>query len=101
MSDNFVLKNIFLNKKIGSQETQILLEVDIIVPDIKPDMASILQTQSDIFIEKTNILQDKINFIGKLNIQILYIAKLEDVINNLYLKNYLKPKIFPQTKEAS
>ena len=101
MSDNFVLKNIFLNKKIGSQETQILLEVDIIVPDIKPDMASILQTQSDIFIEKTNILQDKINFIGKLNIQILYIAKLEDVINNLYLKNYLKPKIFPQTKEVS
>ena len=43
MSDNFVLKNIFLNKKIGSQETQILLEVDIIVPDVKPDMASILQ----------------------------------------------------------
>ena len=75
MSDSLIMKNIFLNKKVGSQETQILLEGDIIVPDVKPDMASILQTQSDIFIEKTNVLQDKINFIGKLNIQILYLAK--------------------------
>ena len=75
MSDDLIMKNIFLNKKVGSQETQILLEGDIIVPDVKPDMASILQTQSDIFIEKTNVLQDKINFIGKLNIQILYLAK--------------------------
>ena len=78
MSDNLVMKNIFLNKKIGSQETQILLEGDIIVPDVKPDMVSILQTQSDVFIEKTSILQDKINFIGKLNIQILYLAKLNE-----------------------
>ena len=75
MSDDLIMKNIFLNKKVGSQKTQILLEGDIIVPDVKPDMASILQTQSDIFIEKTNVLQDKINFMGKLNIQILYLAK--------------------------
>lgn len=87
MTYDLIKKNVAFNKKIGSQETQILLEGDIIVPDIKPDIELILQTQNNIFIEKTIISQDKINFIGKLSIQILYLAKANQ--NKIYAINHL------------
>jgi len=84
---DLIKKNIYLDKKIGEQSSQILLEGDIIVPDVKPDMASILQAYENIIIEKTELMQDKINFIGKLDINILYIDKSSDAqvysINNL------------------
>ena len=87
MTYDLIKKNVALNKKIGSQETQILLEGDIIVPDIKPDIELILQTQNNIFIEKTIISPDKINFTGKLNIQILYLAKGNQ--NKIYAINHV------------
>lgn len=78
MANDLVTDKIFLDKKIGSESSQILVEGDIIVPDVKPDMASILQTEANIIIEKTELMQDRINFIGHLDLQVLYIAKSSD-----------------------
>lgn len=75
MSNDIVREKITLDQNIGEETTQILLEGDIIVPDIKPDMSVILQADSEINIERTEVSSDRINYIGKLNIQVLYIAK--------------------------
>lgn len=75
MSNDIVREKIILDQNIGEETTQILLEGDIIVPDIKPDMSIILQADSEIVIDRTEVSPDRINYIGKLNIQVLYLAK--------------------------
>jgi FOG: LysM repeat len=85
MANELITNKIFLDEKIGTQSTQVLIEGDIIVPDIKPDMASILQTEANIIIDKTEIMQNKINFIGHLDLHVIYIAKSTD--NPIYSIN--------------
>jgi len=75
MPNELITDKIFLNKKAGRESTQILLEGDMIVPDIKPDMSSLLQTEANIIIDKTEVMQDRINFVGHLDLHVLYIAK--------------------------
>lgn len=70
-----VREKIVLNKHIGREMTQVLLEGDIIVPDIKPDMASVLKTEAEIVIPKVNPLAGRISYSGKLVIKILYMAR--------------------------
>jgi len=68
-------EKITLDQKIGKETTQILLEGDIIVPDIKPDMAVVLQAEAKANISRTEVSADRINFIGKLDLHILYLAR--------------------------
>lgn len=75
---DIIKKEIILDKSIGKETTQILLEDDIIVPDTKPDMSLMLQADANIIIEKTETSVDRINLVGKLNIQILYLARGSD-----------------------
>ena len=70
-----VREKIVLNKHIGREKSQVLLEGDIIVPDIKPDIASVLKTEATIVISKTNAMANRISYSGKLAIKILYMAK--------------------------
>lgn len=78
MSNELIKERIVLNQNIGRETTQILLEGDIIVPDVKPDIAVLLKTDGDVFFDKTDVLTDRINFFGKLNVRILYLAKGND-----------------------
>lgn len=66
---------IILENKIGKRSLQVLLEGDVIVPDVKPDMSAILQTQANVIIDNTEILTDKVNCTGRLEIQVLYMSK--------------------------
>ena len=70
-----IKKELALDKSIGNEIFQILLEDDIIVPDIKPDMSVILQTDAVIAIDKVETAIDRINLSGKINIQVLYLAR--------------------------
>ncbi|MDR3240137.1 MAG: DUF3794 domain-containing protein [Clostridiales bacterium] len=78
MSNQLVREKIYLDQSIARESTQILLEGDIIVPDAKPDMALMLQTDAKVAIERTEISLDRVNFIGKLELEVLYIAKGPD-----------------------
>jgi len=75
MAHQLVKEKISLDQTIGRESTQILLEGDMIVPDVKPDMALLLQTDAKIAIERAEVSTDRVNFIGKLDLQALYIAK--------------------------
>ena len=70
-----VRESIQLEQRIGREKTQILLEGDIIVPDVKPDMAVLLQTEADVCIDKWELSTDRVNFTGRLDFQVLYLAK--------------------------
>jgi len=75
MANELVREKIFLDQSVGKESTQILLEGDIIVPDVKPDMALLLQTEPKVIIERLEVSTDRVNFIGQLSISVLYIAK--------------------------
>jgi len=78
MENQLVREKIYLDQNINRESTQILLEGDIIVPDVKPDMAQILSTDARVLIEKTEVSADRVNFIGKMDLGVLYIAKGPD-----------------------
>ncbi len=70
-----VKESIKIDKCVGKESSQILIEGDIIVPDVKPDMEKILQTDSFVCIESFDIINSRISFKGKLSIDLMYIAK--------------------------
>jgi len=78
MSLEQIKEKIVLDFKLDKETTQILMEGDIIVPDVKPDMAIILKTDSDVSFDRIDVSQDRVNFVGKLDIQMLYQAKGSD-----------------------
>jgi len=69
---------VYLDQIKGNEEVQIMLEGDIIVPDSKPDMALLLQTEEKVVIDRAEAGQDRVNYIGRLNISVLYVAKAAD-----------------------
>jgi hypothetical protein len=75
MMHELMKEKIMLDVKAGRETMQVLLEGDVIVPDIKPDMALILQTDAKVNINSAETTLDRINFLGKLDIQVLYLAR--------------------------
>ncbi|MCL2841192.1 MAG: DUF3794 domain-containing protein [Defluviitaleaceae bacterium] len=73
-----VREQVFLDQSVGNEEVQIMLEGDLIVPDIKPDMALLLQTEEQIIIDRTESGVDRVNYVGRLDLNILYVAKAAD-----------------------
>ena len=78
MSNELIREKIVLDKDMGREVVQVLIEGDIIVPDVKPDMAVMLQADSKISIDKVQLSSERINYMGKLSIQVLYLAKGND-----------------------
>lgn len=67
MKDSFSMLQ--MNPK---ETTQILLEEDILVPDIKPDLSKIIFIEGKIKIMDKSISNEKVNVTGKLQLKILY-----------------------------
>jgi len=64
-----------IDRCIGREGSQVIIEGDIIVPDVKPDMENVLQSDETVFIESFDIVNGRISFKGKLNIELIYISK--------------------------
>ncbi len=75
MYKELVKERTALDQKIGRQTTQVLIEGDLIVPDSKPDMSVVLQADAGTTIDRIELSQDRINFMGKLDISLLYLAR--------------------------
>ncbi|MCL2753491.1 MAG: DUF3794 domain-containing protein [Defluviitaleaceae bacterium] len=69
-----VRENITINKHIGEGRSQLLLEGDIIVPDVKPDISSILRAEANISVSRASASVGRIAYNGKMNINVLYLA---------------------------
>ena len=74
MSLELVKEAVRLNQPIGEDSTQIIVENDIIVPDIKPDIARILLLDGEAYINSTEAASDKLLISGTARYKILYIS---------------------------
>ena len=74
-----VRENIVLNRHVGEERSQMLLEGDIIVPDVKPDIDSVLKATARVSISKTNASIGRVSYSGKMSVDVLYLAKTGEV----------------------
>ena len=74
MSLELVKEAVRLNQLIGEDTTQTIVENDIIVPDVKPDIARILLLDGDAWIDRSEAASEKILINGTVRYKILYIS---------------------------
>ena len=75
MSLELVGEPIRINRKIGEDSTQTIVENDIIVPDTKPDIASILLLDGDAWVGGAEAVTDRVLVNGSVKYKILYISE--------------------------
>jgi len=83
MANELIKEKIALSRVVGKETAQLLLESDIIVPDIKPDMAVMLKADADIVFDRVDILNDRISYFGKLTIKALYLSKGDNNVHSV------------------
>lgn len=67
-------ENLCVNQIIGKTKENIVIEGDAIIPDIKPDILSAINTCGNVCIYKKEILDGKIRIDGGIQIYIIYLA---------------------------
>lgn len=70
-------ENLCINRIIGQKSENVIIEGDVIVPDIKPDILNTINTSGNICIYKKEVLDGKIRIDGSVNIYIMYLADNE------------------------
>ncbi len=71
-------ENVCINQLIGQKKDEIIVEGDIIVNDIKPDVLSIISTSGIPCIYKKEVMDGKIKLDGSINTYIIYLADSAD-----------------------
>lgn len=72
-----VRDNLCVNKIVGQKSNVLNIEGDTIVPDIKPDILNIINTNGIVCVYKKEILDEKIRLDGCVNIYVIYQADNE------------------------
>lgn len=72
MSVELIKKPITLDEMTKRESVQVIKERDLIVPDGKPDLQSIMQLDGEVCIDQIDVSQDRVMYRGKINICILY-----------------------------
>lgn len=67
-----------LNKIVGQKSETIVVEGDMIVPDIKPDILNTISTTGNVYIYKKEVLDGKIRIDGDVNVYVMYLADNQD-----------------------
>ena len=71
-------ENVCVNQIIGKTRESIVAEGDVIIPDIKPDILSTINTNGTVCIYKEEILDGKIRIDGGVQVYIMYLADDEN-----------------------
>lgn len=78
MSLELVRESAKINYTKGEQSSQTIIEHDIIVPDINPDVLRILVLDGEVIEKKSEVLQDKVSVRGVVRYKILYVSDDKD-----------------------
>ena len=89
-----VKENVTVNQVSCKGDTQVLVDEDIIVPDVKPDILKILQLDAVSCITNKEITNGRVNVTGRVDLKILYIpdSDREKVKSIMQIENTLKEK---------
>ena len=63
-----------INRKVLSKEKEISLSLDFIVPDIKPDIVAVIDTNANTYIYKEELSSARIRFDGNIDAKVLYLS---------------------------
>lgn len=74
MAIDVVKENLCVNKIVGQKTETVVVEGDIIVPDIKPDILNTINTTGTVCVYKKEVLEGKIRIDGDVNLYIMYLA---------------------------
>jgi len=74
MSLELIKESVRLNQPIGEDSSQTIVENDIIVPDVKPDIERILLLDGDAYINSAEAASDKLIINGTIRYKILYVS---------------------------
>ncbi len=75
MQIHFQKEDLFVSEVITNQTMSLLAEGDVIVPDIKPDIKNILQTEAVAVVTSRELDGGKLTFSGIASVKILYIPE--------------------------
>ena len=67
-------ENVCINQLVGQKKEEIVVEGDVIVNDIKPDVLSVISTSGIPCIYKKEVMDGKIKLDGSINTYIMYLA---------------------------
>lgn len=67
-------ENFVLNKIVGQKSETIVVEGDMIVPDIKPDILNTINTTGNVCIYRKEVLDGKVRMDGDVNVYVVYLA---------------------------
>ena len=79
MSVDTAKQTLCINQMIGQKTDTAIIEEDFVVPDIKPDILSVINTQGTVCIYKKEILDGKLKIDGCINTYIIYLADDEQM----------------------
>ncbi len=93
MGNSIKREYLTLNKSLPIKKHQLLLEGDIIVPDVKPDIRNVLEYDYDVVIDQVDIINEKCTYKGSLEVKVLYVAKgseyIHSMVNRLNIDDYI------------
>lgn len=69
-----IKNSLYVNKIVCKKKEMVVLEEDIIVPDIKPDILNTISTSGNICIYKKEVLDEKVKIDGAINFYLVYLA---------------------------
>lgn len=78
MSIDVTKENLCINKIVGQKSELVIVEGDIIVPDVKPDILNTINTTGNVCVYKKEVLEGKIRMDGEVSLYIMYLADNED-----------------------
>jgi hypothetical protein len=74
MSLDLIRESVKINEVVCEDSIQTVVENDIIVPDVKPDIGRILLLDGDVSVNSSEVMQDKIAATGTIRYKILYVC---------------------------
>ncbi len=93
-------ENVCINQIVGQKRDEIVVEGDVIVNDIKPDVLSIVSASGIPCVYKKEVMDGKIRLDGSMNTYVIYLADSEDStvrsINTVldFTRNYRYRKLY-------
>ena len=73
-------ENLCVNQIVGKAKENIVVEGDVIIPDIKPDILSSINTCGNVCIYKKEVLDGKLRIEGGVQVYIMYLADDESSV---------------------
>ncbi len=78
---DFETEKICLNQLVGQKRDVFSVEENIIIPDIKPDILSTIDTSGNVYIYKKELINGKLRIDGGIQVYVMYVA--DDEANNI------------------